>query len=188
MALKIVAFCGSSKPGSYNQYLIEYLRKKYINEMNIQILDIDDLPFLKFEKLEDSPSKVKYIVESVRAADGIVIATPEINHGMTANIKNVIDWCSMYPPLLFHKPIMLMGASTGPLGTVRAQMQLREVLESPMINARVTRSTECLVVNAQDKFDEHGNLNNQKSIDVMEEQYQEFENLINERKRELANE
>jgi hypothetical protein len=57
-----------------------------------------------------------------------------------------------------------------------------------MINARVTRSTECLVVNAQDKFDEHGNLNNQKSIDVMEEQYQEFENLINERKRELANE
>ncbi|WP_048702439.1 NADPH-dependent FMN reductase [Companilactobacillus ginsenosidimutans] len=186
--MKIVAFCGSSKPGSYNQNLIKYLRKKYINEMNIQILDIDDLPFLKFMKYEDLPSKVKYVCESVKASDGIVIATPEINHGMTANIKNVIDWCSMFPPLLYHKPIMLMGASTGPLGTVRAQMQLREVLESPMIDAHVTHSTECLVVNAQDKFDEHGNLNNQKSIDVMEEQYQEFAKLVNERNKELAHE
>jgi fumarate reductase flavoprotein subunit len=188
VSFKIVAFCGSSKPGSYNQYLINFLRKKYINEMNLQILDIDDLPFLKFMKYEDFPSKVKYMCQSIQSADGLVIATPEINHGMTANVKNAIDWCSMVPHLLWHKPVMLMGASTGPLGTVRAQMQLRQVLESPMINSRVTRSIECLVTNAQDLFDENGNLTSQKSIDVMDQQFNEFKQLINERNQELAHE
>ncbi|WP_245994792.1 NADPH-dependent FMN reductase [Companilactobacillus furfuricola] len=186
--MKVVAFCGSTKPGSYNQYLINFLRKKYINEMNLQILDIDDLPFLRFVKYADFPSKVKYMCESIKSADGLVIATPEINHGMTANIKNAIDWCSMVPSLLMHKPVMLMGASTGPLGTVRAQMQLRQVLESPMINAHVTRSIECLVTNAADLFDQNGNLTSQKSIDVMEQQFAEFKNLVNERQKEIAHE
>lgn len=188
MTMKVVALCGSSKPGSYNQYLVEYLRKNYINEMNLQVLQIDDLPFLKFMKYEDLPSKVRYLCSSVQSADAMVIATPEINHGMTANIKNAIDWCSMYPRLLFHKPIMLMGASTGPLGTVRAQMQLRQVLESPQINAKVTRGVECLVTNAADRFDEKGNLNFQKSIDIMEQQFNEFKQLIKERNQELAHE
>ena len=79
--MKVVAFCGSSKPGSYNQYLINFLRKKYIDEMNLQLLDIDDLPFLRFSKYADFPSKVKYMCESIKSADGLVIATPEINHG-----------------------------------------------------------------------------------------------------------
>lgn len=188
MSMKIVAFCGSTKPGSYNQYLINFLRKKYIDEISLQILDIDDLPFLKFMKYEDFPSKVKYMCESISSAEGIVIATPEINHGMTANIKNAIDWCSMVPELLWHKPVMLMGASTGPLGTVRAQMQLRQVLESPMINAHVTRSIECLVTNAAELFNDHGDLTSEKSIKVMDQQFNEFKKLINERNKELAHE
>ena len=65
-------------------------------------------------------------------------------------------------------------------------MQLRQVLESPMINARVTRSIECLVTNAADLFDEDGNLTSKKSIDVMEQQFSEFKNLVDERKKELA--
>ncbi len=179
--LSIVAISGSNRPDSYNLNLIKYYQQHHIDEIQIQILDIDDLPMFKIVKDSDTPSKVRYINDCVRDADGIMIATTEINHSIPSNIKNVIDWLSMQPGLLKNKPTLLMGASTGPLGTVRAQMHLREILATPAINGKVTHNTECFITNADDNFDDNNHVTSQKTIDVLENLYSEFIEIINER-------
>jgi chromate reductase len=66
----------------------------------------------------------------IGASDGVLLATPEYNYGIPGVLKNAIDWVSRpaYRSVLLGKPIAIIGASPGAVGTARAQAQLRQVL------------------------------------------------------------
>jgi chromate reductase len=83
---------------------------------------------------EGDPSGVTALKEAIRAADALLIATPEYNGGVPGVLKNAIDWASRVgagsTSVLSRKPAAIFGASPGRLGTARAQPQLRRALES----------------------------------------------------------
>lgn len=110
---------------------------------------------------EDSSAHetVTALRQAIAAADGVLIATPEYNASLPGQLKNVLDWASRPFPdnALRHKPVAVIGASTGPFGAVWAQAELRKVLRT--IGAQVL-DDELPVGLAHDAFTEHGRLAN----------------------------
>lgn len=154
MADRIVAFAGSLRRGSFNRALIHAAAELAPAGMTIQPIEIGDLPFYDadVEALGD-PSPVVAFKAALSQADGLLIATPEYNDGIPGVLTNAIDWGSRLPgraPLM-GKPVAVMGASPGKIGTARAQPHLRQLLSH--LHARVLPPPELLVARAHERFD-----------------------------------
>jgi len=104
------------------------------------------------------PPRVVALKARVRAADAILIATPEYNYSVPGVLKNAIDWASRpYGDNVWDgKPVALMGASPGPHGTARAQYHLRQSFV--FLNMYPVNRPEVMISNATQRFDAQGHL------------------------------
>jgi chromate reductase len=127
----------------------------------IDARDLSELPLFNEDLESDgrrSPPPVDALRTAVRAADGLLLVTPEYNHGVPGVMKNAIDWLSQPQrrSALEGKPTALMGASTGLAGTARSQSQLRQAFV--LTSSPVMSQPEVLVGRAHEKFDSTGKL------------------------------
>jgi chromate reductase len=99
----------------------------------------------------------------VRAADALLFVTPEYNYSIPGVLKNAIDWASRpYGDNAWYgKPAAVMGASTGAIGTARAQYHLRQVFV--FLNVHAINQPEVMIGNAAERFDAQGNLRDETS-------------------------
>ena len=128
--------------------------------MTIVVFPLDEIPLYDADYDADHlrPPEVTQMKQTVAECDALLIATPEYNHGVPGVLQNAIDWASR-PGLkspLAGKPVAIMGASAGAIGTARAQQQLKLVLMSTL--ALVMPHAGVLVAHASDKFDASGAL------------------------------
>ena len=97
--------------------------------------------------------------DALRAADGLLIATPEYNWGIPGFLKNVIDWASRpasdIPEVFGDLPVALIGAG-GSAGTRLAQSAWMPVFR--YLRMRPWSVQTLYVDRAREKFDEHGRL------------------------------
>jgi chromate reductase len=156
--MRLLGIAGSLRQGSYNRALLRAARELLPEGVELVEHDVRDLPFYDGDvEAAGDPEPVARLKNAIHAADGILIATPEYNRGIPGALKNAIDWASR-PPLaspLAHKPVAMMGASTGLSGTRRAQEQLRAAVECP---GAVVIEPAVLVPEAYLRFDESGEL------------------------------
>jgi chromate reductase, NAD(P)H dehydrogenase (quinone) len=155
-----MGIAGSLRRGSYNRWLLDAARTLAPPTMNIVPFPIDEIPLYNADYDADHlrPPEVVRLKQTVADADAVLIATPEYNHAVPGVLQNAIDWVSR-PGLtspLAAKPVAIMGASTGAVGTARAQQQLKLVLMSTL--ALVMPHTGVLVGLAAQKFDASGAL------------------------------
>jgi chromate reductase, NAD(P)H dehydrogenase (quinone) len=157
--VNIVAIVGSLRKESYNMQLAKTMQERYKGKMNIQIADIRSLPHFDQDEENNPPQPVKEFKEAIANADGVMIITPEYNWSVPGVLKNALDWASRVDKVFIGKPVMTLGATLGMLGTIRAQMHLREILVSPGIQARILPpgGNEVLIGLANQKFDEQTN-------------------------------
>jgi chromate reductase len=157
--IKIVAFAGSLRRASYNRGLIRAAAAVAPAGVRIEILDLAPLPFYN-QDIEDAgePPSVVAFKSAIGAADALLVATPEYNHGVPGVLKNAIDWASRprQTSPLTDKPVAILGASPGTGSTARAQAQLRETFV--FTGACVMPLPEVLVGAAAHLFDHEGNL------------------------------
>ena len=156
---RILGLSGSLRKASYNRALIRAAIDIAPPEMEIQQYYLDDLPLFS-QDLEEGgdPEPVQTFKSKIRAADGLLIATPEYQYSVTGVLKNAIDWASRPPSdaPLDGKPVAMMGASPGRVGTARSHMHLRQILSYNEMD--IVLRPEVLVARAADKFDDDGNL------------------------------
>jgi chromate reductase, NAD(P)H dehydrogenase (quinone) len=167
--IKILGFAGSLRKGSYNKVILEEARKSVPPQALMEVYDLEGLPFFN-QDLENNPTeKVKEFKLRIREADGILIATPEYNYSIPGVLKNAIDVASRpYGTNAFQgKPVALMGASIGALGTARAQYHLRQCFV--FLNMIPMNMPEVMVPFAQDKIDANGQLHDQKTEEKIKE-------------------
>lgn len=153
--MNITAFAGSLRKNSFNKALLRASVESAPEKMNIHIFDLEGIPLFNADTEEDGdPGRVPELKDAVREADGLLIATPEYNHGMPGVTKNAIDWLSRPPKdaPIYYKPAGLMGASPSNTGTSRSQDQLRQSLKS--IHVYCMPQPEILVSGAPDKFED----------------------------------
>lgn len=162
---QVIAISGSLRKDSYNSALLRHMKKNLPQDMEMEILSIADIPLFS-EDLEARaiPQAVLDLRKRLKEAHGLVIMTPEYNSSIPGVLKNTIDWLSRRGEDGFPfsgKPVMIGGASTGILGTARAQKELRAVLHN--INARPMAVPEFFLAQADDKF-EDGILKDERTI------------------------
>ena len=160
-ARTVLGVVGSLRRASYNRMLLRWVADHAPERLVVDIADdIIRLPLFNEDLETDGlPDEVVTLHERIRAADGIIIATPEYNFGVPGPMKNWLDWASrpVRRSPLGGKPILLMGASSGRTGgTVQCQGQLRISLS--VLNAHVLPSPSVLLGEAADKFDADGHL------------------------------
>jgi chromate reductase len=157
--LRVIGIAGSLRAASFNRALLSAARELAPPELIIEVRELKDLPFFNEDLESDGvPVAVGELRSAVRSADGLLLVTPEYNHGVPGVLKNAVDWLSqpLRQSALEGKPTALMGASTGLAGTARSQSQLRQAFV--LTNSPVMQQPEVLVARAHEKFDALGRL------------------------------
>ena len=90
-------------------------------------------------------SSCAFFTTKITRADGVIIATPEHNHTISASLKSVLEWLSFEVHPFENKPVMIVGASYYDQGTSRAQVHLRKILDAPGVNAYTLPGNEFLL-------------------------------------------
>lgn len=155
--LKLIAIVGTNSKRSTNRQLLQYMQKHFADKAEIELVEIKDLPV--FNKPADKliPAEASEIVAKIEASDGVIIGTPEYDHSIPAVLMSALAWISYGVFPLLNKPIMITGASYGTLGSSRAQLQLRQILNAPEIKANVLPD-EFLLSHSLQAFDQNGDL------------------------------
>ena len=156
---EIAGIAGSLRQASFNRGLLRAAQELAPSSLRITIYDLGAIPLYNADvEATAVPGSVTALRDAVRAADGVLIATPEYNHGVPGVLKNAIDWLSRPPrgSALDGKPAAVMGASAGMTGTARAQSQLRQAFV--FTNTYALTQPEVLVARAREKFDSTGGL------------------------------
>lgn len=178
--MRILAVSGSLRAASYNTALLRAARDLAPTDMTLEVFPLNDLPFFN-QDVEDQgdPSPVVAWKAAVRAANGLLIACPEYNGGLTAVLKNAIDWASRGRPApLEGKLACAMGASPGSTGTVRAQDALR--LNLKRTGCDLAPLSDILVGQAHTKF-ENGALTDERTRQAIARHLASFAAIVRAR-------
>jgi chromate reductase len=166
-SLKVLGIAGSLRKGSFNAAALRAAQELAPTGMTIDIFDIATIPLYNEDvKAEGFPPAVADLRARIKAADGLLFATPEYNYSISGVLKNTIDWASRPPEQPFDgKPIALIGASGGALGTARAQYHLRQMFI--FLNGHVLNRPEVMIGAGASKFDAEGRLTDQPTRDIL---------------------
>lgn len=150
---QVLGLSGSLRAGSYNTALLESAGPYLPAHWSFEVVVPRHFPVYEHELQQQGwPSVVTALARQIQRADLVLIATPEYNYSIPGGLKNVIDWISRLPQAPFkNKPVAVLGASSGRLGTVRAQMHLRQCLQ--FLESRVLSRPEVFVGFAETAFD-----------------------------------
>lgn len=155
--LKLIAIVGTNSKRSTNRQLLQYMQKHFADKAEIELVEIKDIPVFNKPADKQLPADILEIAAKIEASDGVIIGTPEYDHSIPAVLMSALAWLSygIYP--LLNKPIMITGASYGTLGSSRAQLQLRQILNAPEIKANVLPD-EFLLSHSLQSFNPSGDL------------------------------
>jgi chromate reductase, NAD(P)H dehydrogenase (quinone) len=167
--LLILGFAGSLRNGSYNKALLRAAAELLPKEAKLEIFDLEGIPPFNQELESRVPEKVKEFKAKIRAANAILIATPEHNYSVPGVLKNAIDWASRpHGDNSFEgKPAAIMSASTGMLGGARAQYHLRQIFV--FLDMYPVNRPEVFVNFAGQKIDEQGKLTDETARNIIKQ-------------------
>ncbi|MCG8353184.1 MAG: NAD(P)H-dependent oxidoreductase [Chloroflexales bacterium] len=156
--IHVLGFAGSLRKGSYNAALLRAASEILPASMTLEIFDLAPIPLYNAdEEAAGFPEPVQRFKERIAAADALLIATPEYNYSVPGVLKNALDWASRPPAAstLSGKPMAMMGVG-GRSGTIRAQLQLRQIALGT--NLLPLNRPELAVAMGWEKFDAEGRL------------------------------
>jgi chromate reductase len=162
--MKILGFAGSLRQASFNRALLRAAKDLAPTDVEVDIVDLDGIPMYNSDvEAAAFPETVRSLRTHIAAAGAVLIATPEYMFSVSGVLKNVLDWLARPPEprVLWDKPVGIMGASPGLVGTARAQLHLRQILLHE--RAAVLPHPQLLVPDARNKFDANGVLTDQET-------------------------
>jgi len=164
---RILGVCGSLRKASFNAALLRAAVELAPPGISIETADISGIPPFNQDDEMNPPHAVTDFKARIRAADGILFSTPEYNYSIPGVLKNAIDWASRpYGDNAWDgKPVAVMGASPGPLGTARCQYHLRQSFLN--LNVQAVTRPEVMLGNAPERFDENLKLTDAKSREMV---------------------
>lgn len=174
MKMKFIGLVGTNSTRSTNRELLQFMKNYFVNEAEIEIVEIKELPLFNKPENTELPNAVKEIAGKIEQADGVIISTPEYDHAVPASLINALNWLSYGIFPFVDKPVMITGASYGTLGSSRAQAHLRQILDSPELKARIMPSSEFLLGHSLQAFDEQGRLIDEEQVAKLRELFKDF--------------
>jgi chromate reductase len=177
----VISICGSLRKGSYNRMVMNALPGLAPAALSFT----EAPPFSEFplynadvETSTGFPAPVQKLAEAVRAADGVIIVTPEYNFSIPGALKNALDWVSRVPNQPFTgKPVAIQSAANGSLGGGRMQYDLRRTLL--FLNAATFGRPEIFVGNCSTCIDaKTGEITDPQTVELIRQQLAAFAKFV----------
>lgn len=165
--VRVLGIAGSLRKGSFNRAALRAAKELAPEGVEVEIFEIDAIPPYNQDEEKNPPEKVVELKRKVRAADAILLVTPEYNYSVPGVLKNAIDWASRpYGDSAWDgKPVAVMGASVGLFGSARAQYHLRQMFV--FLNMHPINQPEVMIGNASERFDDQLQLKDDKSRELI---------------------
>jgi chromate reductase len=180
MALNVVTISGSLRKGSFNSALARALPA--LAPAGMTITEAPSYAGFPHYNADDQgasgfPADVTAFADALRAADGLIIVTPEYNYSAPGALKNAIDWVSRLDNQPFReKPVAIQSATGGPMGGARMQYHLRSILV--FLNAFTFNTPEIFVGSAHTKFNDKLELTDEPTRKIIGTQLEAFGKFI----------
>jgi chromate reductase len=131
--MRVLGISGSLRRDSFNTALLRAAAERLPGGVEFVAFErLAEIPAYDadLEESAPAPAAVAELREEMRAADAVLISTPEYNHSIPGGLKNALDWASRPAgeSALMGTPAAVIGASTGMFGAVWAQAETRKVL------------------------------------------------------------
>jgi chromate reductase len=154
--VKLVGFPGSLRAASFSRATLIGLCSVLPDTVTMEICDLRLPLYNEDDDRSDAPEEVSRFREAIASSDGVVIVTPEYNHGIPGVLKNALDWASrpFGKSVLTNKPALAIGGA-------RAHAQLNETLLA--IPALVLGGPQVVIANIGNKI-KNGILVDQPSL------------------------
>jgi chromate reductase, NAD(P)H dehydrogenase (quinone) len=166
--LTLLGIPGALRRGSTNRLLLAEARRLFGEaihteaDLRLPLYDGD------MEDAEGIPAAVQTLADQIRAADAIVISTPEYNKALPGVLKNALDWVSRTKGGPWRdKPVAIMSAAGGRAGGERSQFSLRLCLTP--FRPRLLPGPEVLVGDSGNAFDSEGRLIDARYVKALQE-------------------
>jgi chromate reductase len=179
--LSVISICGSLRSGSYNGIVQRALPALAPEGLVVRPApSFSEFPLYNADVQTASgfPGPVNALADAIRAADGVIIVTPEYNFSIPGGLKNAIDWVSRVQNQPFAgKPIALQSASPGPLGGGRVQYDLRRAMV--FLDAFVLNKPEIFIGSCASKLDDKtGEIKDEATRNFIKQQLTAFAAFI----------
>ncbi|WP_372623703.1 NADPH-dependent FMN reductase [Falsiroseomonas sp.] len=163
--VKVLAISGSLRKASFNSAALRAAVELAPEGVQVSLHEgLREIPPYDDDLRTGSgyPPAVAALRAAIKEADALLVASPEYNFSISGVLKNAIDWVSRPPEQAFdNKPVAILGAATGLLGTARSQYELRKILAG--LNAQLLNKPEVMISQAATKFDAEGRLTDETS-------------------------
>jgi chromate reductase len=188
-SLKVLAFAGSLREDSYNRKALR-IAAQIARNLGAAVREIDlkelALPVFNADLRKNGfPESVQAWKREIEASDMLLIATPEHNHSVPGPLKNAIDWASDKTNPFEGKAAAIFGASTGLVGTARAQIHLRQILGS--LEVQTVWQPQVFIRSARTAFASDGSFVDPHLHPQLEELIQKTMKLTTQMKQENGN-
>src|SRR6266487_4373102 len=142
------------RSGHAARFIFEQTKKR--TDMETELIDVCKLPL----RLDDAGEQMKdpTFSATIERCDGLIIVTPEYNHGYPGLLKHALD---MNLKEYIHKAVGICGVSAGPFGGARVIEALLPVMRELGL---VTIFEDVNFGKVQDIFNEQGQLLDQSYV------------------------
>jgi chromate reductase len=129
---RLLGICGSLRRASFSRATLRGLRNGLPATMSLEIVDLELPLYNQDQDGANAPDTVRRLRTAIAESNGVVIVTPEYNHGIPGVLKNALDWASRPygKSVLEKKPVLVVSVSPAYTGGVRAHAQVNETLLS----------------------------------------------------------
>lgn len=154
----IALIIGSLRKDSINRKFAEYIVSQMPDSIKVEEVNIADLPLYNQDYDDTTIDSYERVRQQLKAADAVLIVTPEHNRTMPAALKNVIDIASRpYKESVWtYKKVALVTASPSNYGGINSGLDVRKSME--MLLAQMMTSPEMFLSQATESLNEDGSV------------------------------
>ena len=170
MTIQVKAIIGSTSSNSFNLKVVEFMKKRYADQLDITPVLINDVEMYSVDIENNVPANAKKFKAAVKDSDAVLFAVPEYNFSIPGALKNAIDWLSRGGDFeIKDKPAFIVGSSMGALGSVRAQ-----ILSNPNLSPIVLPNNEVYIGSIHETINEAGEITDQGTVDFLDSVVKNF--------------
>ena len=172
--MELVGIVGDNRWWSYNRLLLTYMQQHFGDEADLDLLEVMNVPLFNADRQQAQRDLLREYTEEIEAADGLIIAAPAVNRGVSAVLKSLLEWLSFEVHPLDRKPVMIASVSATRLDLLTVQNELRDMLGAPGVNAALMGNDDFLLSQPEQAFDSQGNLIDPQAIAQLELNFAHF--------------